>query len=273
LAHGGSWVVHHVTEAGDLDALRSVTAGLAHEVRNPLQFIKNYAEVVTELSSELDVIVAECGPDVPASLVDDLASLRTELGQAGEQIERHVRRLDAIVESMLAATQQARGQRQLTDVNLLVTEAAEYAYHGRAGSHRAPRDERLVLELDRELPLAVVDPLRLSRAVVNLVTNALQAAGDGGSGPEEPTVVVSTAPTPTGFSIVVRDNGPGIPAELRGRVFEPFLTAKRGRHHAGLGLTQVWEIVVGDHHGTVTIDSDDTGTVATIAVPNGDAST
>jgi signal transduction histidine kinase len=261
-----------VTDPGDLDALRSVTAGLAHEVRNPLQFIKNYAEVVTELRAELDVIVRECGPDVRASLVDDLTSLRDELGQAGEQIERHVRRLDAIVESMLAATQPARSQRQLTDVNLLVAESAEYAYHGRAGSHRAARPERLELQLDDTLPLAVVDPLRLSRAVINVVTNALQAVSEGGSGPDEPKVIVSTAPRPGGFTIVVRDNGPGIPAELQGRVFEPFLTAKRGRHHAGLGLTQVWEIVVGDHLGTVTIESDDGGTVATLVVPNGDAS-
>ena len=271
MANHRSSVVHLVTEPVDLDALRAVTAGLAHEVRNPLQFIKNYAEVVAELSSELDMMVAEAGDDLPPPLLDDVRSLRDELGRAGEQIVRHVQRLDAIVESMLAATQSARGARQLTDVNLLVTESAEFAYHGRAGPHTASRAERLTFRLDRDLPLAVVDPLRLSRAVVNLVSNALQAVGNGGAGSEEPTVEVSTSRTHDGFSIVVRDNGPGIPTELQGRVFEPFLTAKRGRDHAGLGLTQVWEIVVGDHDGSVTIESDSTqGTIATITVPTND---
>jgi signal transduction histidine kinase len=261
-------VVHLVTEPGDLDALRAVTAGLAHEVRNPLQFIKNYAEVVSELSTELAAMLDESGAELPAPLFDDVTSLRDELGRAGEQIVRHVQRLDAIVESMLAATQSARGQRQLTDINLLVTESAEFAYHGRAGPHAAARNERLSLALDRDLPLAAVDSLRLSRAVVNLVSNALQAVGNGGSGSAEPTVEVATVRSAEGFSIVVRDNGPGIPPELQGRVFEPFLTAKRGRDHAGLGLTQVWEIVVGDHEGTVTIESDaERGTIATITVP------
>jgi signal transduction histidine kinase len=249
-----------------LDALRAVTAGLAHEIRNPLQFIKNYAEVVAELASELQTIASEAEGTVSAPMFDDLTSLRTELGQAGEQIVRHVGRLDAIVESMLAASHHGSGHRQLTDLNLLVRESAEFAYHGRVGAPAAPRVERLEFDLEQDLPLVVVDPLRLSRAVINLVANALQAlAGD--SAALEPAVTVRTGRVPNGISISVADNGPGIAADVQPRVFEPFFTGKSGRHHAGLGLTQVWDIVVGDHGGSVTIEGRGPGTIATITLP------
>jgi signal transduction histidine kinase len=253
--------------ADELDALRAVTAGLAHEIRNPLQFIKNYAEVVAELAAELRNIVEESASTMTPSAIEDLASLREELGQAGEQIVRHAGRLDAIIESMLATSQQGSGQRQLTDVNLLVKESAEFAYHGRAAAPESSRLEQLEFDLDPDLPLAMLDPLRMSRAVINLVVNALQAVALG-SDTDAPTVRVRTRRTADGFSIVIEDNGPGIATDQRQRVFEPFFTTKRGRHHAGLGLTQVWDIVVSDHGGTVTIDSvAHGGATATIALP------
>jgi signal transduction histidine kinase len=252
----------------ELDALRAVTAGLAHEIRNPLQFIKNYAEVVSELADELRSILDESATRMPAPAFDDLSSLRNELGQAGEQIVSHVGRLDAIVESMLATSHQGSGRRQLTDVNLLVRESAEFAYHGRAAVLDAPRVERLELDLETDLPLAVVDPLRMSRAVINLVVNALQSLA-GIVDSDEPVVWVRTRRTDDGFAIIVEDNGPGIADEDTSRLFEPFFTTKRGRHHAGLGLTQVWDIVVSDHGGTITIEGrPGRGTTATISVPS-----
>jgi signal transduction histidine kinase len=256
----------------DLDQLRAVTAGLAHEIRNPLQFIKNYAEVVSELCDELRSIVGE-DERMGEPTRGDLATLHDELSQAADQIDRHVTRLDSIVESMSAASSPGSGRRQLTDVNLLVRESAEFAYHGRAGAPAEPRTESLAFELDPELPPAVVDPVRLSRAVINLVTNALQALAGGQTVVSDPQVTVRTAAADDAFVITVEDNGPGIPPEIRGRVFEPFFTVKPGRHHAGLGLTQVWDIVV-NHGGTVTIDSDgERGTVVTLRLPRSDDAT
>jgi signal transduction histidine kinase len=250
----------------DLDQLRAVTAGLAHEIRNPLQFIKNYAEVAAELATELRNIVAD-DEQMQEPTLGDLTSLYDELHQAADQIGRHVMRLDAIVESMSAAASESSGRRQLTDINLLARESAEFAYHGRAGAVAGPRVERLVFELDAELPPAVVDPVRLSRAVINLVGNALQAISSASPLVNDPCVTVRSARTDDGFELSVEDNGPGIPAEIRDRVFEPFFTATRGRHHAGLGLTQVWDIAV-NHGGSVTIDSDAThGTVVTLRLP------
>jgi signal transduction histidine kinase len=254
----------------ELDQLRAVTAGLAHEIRNPLQFIKNYAEVVGELANELRSIVID-DEHIVEPTRGDLTTLHEELNQAADQIDQHVTRLDAIVESMSAASSPASGRRQLTDVNLLVRESAEFAYHGRAGATAEPRVETMEFDLDGTIPPAVVDPVRLSRAVINVVTNALQALAGGPPLARDPRVEVRTGRTADGFAISVADNGPGIAPEIRGRVFEPFFTAKRGRHHAGLGLTQVWDIVV-NHGGTVTIDSEaEQGTVVTLHLPGSTA--
>jgi signal transduction histidine kinase len=250
----------------ELDQLRAVTAGLAHEIRNPLRFVKNYAEVVSELADELRSIVAEDERIVEPTR-GDLSTLHEELRQAADQIDRHVTRLDAVVESMSAASSPASGRRQLTDVNLLVRESAEFAYHGRAGSLAAPRIEGLAFDLDTNLPPALLDPVRLSRAVINLVTNALQALAGGQGVVRNPQVTVRTGVTDDGFAIAVEDNGPGMAPDIRSRVFEPFFTAKRGRHHAGLGLTQAWDIVT-NHGGTITIDSEpEHGTVVTLRLP------
>lgn len=275
MANDGARWGHRMSEGPDLESLRAVAAGLAHEIRNPLQFIQNYAEVVTELARELQHIVDDLQGDDPLrdaaavgdAAVDDLRSLHRELDQAGAQIVQHAVRLDAIVESMLATADRGGGTRELTDLNVLVRESADYAYHGRAG--RQPTGpERLELSLDPDLPLVVVDPLRLSRAVVNLVANALQAVSAPAAADAEPTVRVSTALAGDELVVTVVDNGVGMPDEVRARAFEPFFTATRGREHAGLGLTQVWEIVVRDHGGRVTLDSGEGhGTTATIAVP------
>jgi signal transduction histidine kinase len=254
------------TSRVDLDQLRAVTGGLAHEIRNPLQFIKNYAEVVSELANELRSIV-EDDEHVVEPTRGDLTTLQDELRQAAEQIDRHVIRLDAIVESMSASSSPASAHRQLTDLNLLVKESAEFAYHGRAGAPATPPVETVAFDLDPNLPPAMVDPVRLSRAVINLVTNSLQALTAGRSAVGDPTVTVCTARDDDSFVIAVADNGPGIAPDIRSRVFDPFFTVKRGRHHAGLGLTQVWDIVV-NHGGTVTIDSEtDQGTVVTLRLP------
>jgi two-component system, NtrC family, sensor kinase len=240
----------------DLVGLRDLASGLAHEIRNPLQFIKNYAEVVDELEAELLDIIREAAGAAPSTTIDDLSSLHRELSEAAEQIVRHAQRLDAIVESMLATSREAVGDRRLADLNLLVRESADFAYHGRADQHPARLREHLVFELDAGIPPVSVQPLRLSRAVVNVVTNALQATNLGTFDGHEPTVRVMTERRGDGFVIVVEDNGPGVPAEIEDRIFEPFFTDKTGHLHTGLGLTQVWDIVVTDHGGRVSIDSE-----------------
>jgi two-component system, NtrC family, sensor kinase len=240
----------------DLVGLRDLASGLAHEIRNPLQFIKNYAEVVDELEAELLEIIREASGTVPSATVDDLNSLQHELSVAAEQIVRHAQRLDAIVESMLATSRTAVGDQRLADLNLLVRESAEFAYHGRADQHPARLREQLLFELEPGIPPVSVQPLRLSRAVVNIVTNALQATTLGTFDGHEPTVRVMTERRGDGFVIVVEDNGPGVPAEIKDRIFEPFFTDKTGHLHTGLGLTQVWDIVVTDHGGRVSIDSE-----------------
>jgi two-component system NtrC family sensor kinase len=248
-----------------LAALRDVTAGLAHELRNPLQFIQNYAEVVTELGDELDGILHD-GTALPSQTVDDLTSLHSELSRAGEQIVRHARRLDAIVESMLATSGDTTPRRELADLNVLVRESAEFGRDGR-GTASSVSGERIDFDLDDSIPLVMVDALRLSRAVVNVVTNALQAAGDDPPADAPPTVTVRTRAASDGFTITVEDNGPGIAGDSRQRVFEPFFSAKQGRAHAGLGLTQVWDIVVDDHQGRVEIDRRDDITVVSLFIP------
>jgi signal transduction histidine kinase len=233
-----------------LASLGALTAGIAHEIRNPLQFITGDAEIVVELAEELQVLVEELRPHLSEEAVADLVTLRDELAEAGHQIVRHAHRLDAIIDGMVATSGARARRRRLVDLNEVVAEAARLADTASAAGPPSLGAD-VELDLTPGLPPITADPVRLSQAVLNLVANALQAVGRGTSDGKPPRVRLTTAPVGDGQELRVDDNGPGIPAEVRDHVFEPFVTTKPGRAHAGLGLAQAWDTVVSAHGGTL----------------------
>ena len=241
--------------------LDGVLAGLAHEIRNPLQFIKNFAESISELCEEMEAVLtdAELKPDVAG----DLEALKTEFGQASGRIVEHTGRVEALLVAMDAAAADADEGRQWTDLNELAERAV-----GAASDHAAGFDVQptVTVETERVLPPAFVDPGVLVGAVAGVIVNALEAAAEPAAG-NAPEVWVRTRHTGHGFEITVTDTGPGFEPGVEARVFEPFFTRWSGHGHAGLGLTKARDILR-NHNGDIVFDRDEMGhTVCRMTLP------
>jgi len=250
-----------------LASLGGMAAGIAHEVKNPLHFVQNFAEAVGELAEELGAIVNDARGRMPADTIEDLETLHGELGEAATKIVEHAARVDGIVKSMLLYPWGTSVERHLTDVNALVRESASVAYHGLRARKVIGPAVALEIELDDRLVPTAVAPHSLSRAVSNLVSNACEAAEGAATDERLPAVGVSTSGSADGFEIAVSDNGGGISADDQGRMFEPFFTTKSALENIGLGLSQVWDIVTRDHDGRIEVETSDAGTTITLFVP------
>lgn len=234
-----------------LASLGALTAGIAHEIRNPLNFVTNFAQLAVELVREL----RESLPDVTG----ETAELLTALEQNVAKIEEHGQRADHIVHSMLLHARSQPGQRQKTDLNTLVAEAVNLAYHGLRAQN--PTFQISVdTGLDPTLPQLEVSPQDLSRAVLNLMNNALYAADHkrltAGAG-FRPRVVVRTRDVGEAVELRFWDNGDGVPPDLREKIFTPFFTTKPAGEGTGLGLSISYDIVVQMHKGSLRVESEE----------------
>lgn len=227
-----------------LASLGGLTAGIAHEIKNPLNFINNFAELSIELADELLQYLQSDDPDALAEARELAATLQGNL----EIVARHGKRADGIVRGML---QHARGQeetRQLLDFNALVQEYADLAFHG----HRA-RAPQVQVEVRRHLDPAVKQVLGsaqdLSRMLLNLIGNACEASVDQG---QPGKVDVTTRDLGHGVQLRIQNTGSGVPADLAKRIFEPFFTTKPPGSGTGLGLSISHDIVC-SHGGTLEL--------------------
>ena len=228
-----------------------LTAGIAHELQNPLTFMKSFAEVSTGLVDGME----EDGPGGAGLKEEILAGLKQNL----QQISQHGQRASSIIKDMLAHACSGTGPRLPTDLNALAEEHLRLAYEGFRTREQA-FEVRLTTDFDpRVAPLAVV-AADLGRVLLNLGTNAFHAvhhhrarAGPG----YVPAVCLSTRAGLGGVEIRVRDNGPGMPAAVRARVFEPFFTTKPASEGTGLGLSLSHDIVCKGHGGTLTVESEE----------------
>ena len=242
--------------------LGELTAGIAHELQNPLNFVKNFAEVSTDLVDEMSGDFR--GPSRDAGLEGEiLAGLKQNL----QKISQHGQRASSIIKDMLAHSRSGTGQRVLTDLNTLVHESLTLAYQGLQANDKTFR-ATLNTDFDSELGLIGAVAQDLSRVLLNLFTNALYAvrqrqqqgvmAGDIDATdlPYEPTVTVSTRrPNEQVVEIRVSDNGTGIPEAVRSKIFQPFFTTKPAGEGTGLGLSLSYDIVTKGHGGTLTVES------------------
>jgi signal transduction histidine kinase len=223
-------------EAERLAALGQLTAGVAHEIKNPLNFVNNFARVAADLASELQESVDRALAEKDADAAEDVRAVLVDLQAALERIQEHGRRADAIVGSMMQYVRSDDAGAELLDLNRLVGDCCDLA---RLGSGALSVD--IHRALDADLPQMLVDPQGMSRIIVNLLNNAFYALGDRASREEagfSPALQVSTRMIPgPRCEIRVADNGGGIPAAVVGRIFEPFFTTKAAGSGTGLGLS------------------------------------
>jgi signal transduction histidine kinase len=241
-----------------LASLGQLTAGIAHEIKNPLNFVTNFAELSQELVQELRDELAAAGeplaPDVRAS-VDSLLS---DLDSNVSKINEHGQRADRIVRGMLQHSRSGRAERVATDLNALVIEAVGLAYHGWR-ARDASFNVRLETDYDAQVGTVEIVAQDISRVVLNLVNNACYAVRvkQQRGAPIEPTVRVTTKLLGDAVEIRVRDNGDGIPAAAREHLFEPFFTTKPPGEGTGLGLSLSYDIIVQRHHGVLRCESEE----------------
>jgi signal transduction histidine kinase len=238
-------------------SLGELTAGIAHEIQNPLNFVNNFAEVSAELVDELATALA------PAPLDEDI---RTEVDELTgmikanlEKVVQHGRRADSIVKNMLLHSREGTGERRSVDLNATAEESLNLAYHG-ARAEKPNFNVTLKTELDPTVGSIVIYPQEFVRVLLNLISNGFYAAHkrksqDGEDPSFEPTLTLSTKGYPDRVEIRVRDNGTGIPQEIKEKMFNPFFTTKPAGEGTGLGLSLSYDIVVKQHGGTIEVDT------------------
>ena len=222
-------------------SLGELTAGIAHEIQNPLNFVNNFSEINTELVQELKE-EAEKGD------IGEVKAIASDIEDNEKKISHHGKRAEGIVKSMLQHSRTGSGEKELTDINALADEYLRLAYHGlRAKDQSFNADFKT--ELDPDLPKVNVVPQDIGRVLLNLINNAFQAVKDVG----KPLMTVHTSKINGHIEIKVTDNGPGIPDDIKDKIFQPFFTTKPTGEGTGLGLSMSYDIVTKGHGGELRI--------------------
>lgn len=248
-------------------SLGELTAGIAHEIQNPLNFVNNFSELSQELVDELKTAIAETDYQTVTDIAEDL---RSNL----EKINHHGKRADSIVKGMLQHSRRSSGQKEPTDINALCDEYLRLAYHGIRAKEK---DFNAAFDIDFEpnLPRANVIPQEIGRVILNLINNAFYAVNEKMKSeirdPEphyKPEVTVRTRRVGDKIEITVKDNGNGIPDSIKDKIFQPFFTTKPTGQGTGLGLSLSYDIVTKGHGGELTMDTTEgKGTSFTIRLP------
>lgn len=232
-------------------SLGELTAGIAHEIQNPLNFVNNFSDVSVELLDELR-------EEQDATIRDELL---TDLKQNLHKISHHGGRASSIVKGMLEHSRTSTGQREPTDLNALADEYLRLAYHGLRAKDKT-FNAQFSTDLDASLGLVSVVPQDLGRVLLNLFTNAFYAvqqrqkqSGSATSPSYQPTVRVETRCADGQAQIQIIDNGTGIPESAKQKIFQPFFTTKPTGEGTGLGLSLAYDIVTKGHGGTLTVES------------------
>ncbi|MGC2121375.1 MAG: GAF domain-containing protein [Xanthobacteraceae bacterium] len=239
-----------------LASLGQLTAGIAHEIKNPLNFVNNFSSLSVELIDELQEELAKVTMDETASA--EIAALADTLKGNLDKIAQHGKRADAIVKNMLLHSREGSGEHRSVDVNALVEESLNLAYHG---ARAEKQGFNIALERSFDAAAGEVDlyPQEVTRVLLNIIANGFYAAhkrkaqSDGEA--FEPTLAASTKNLGDRVEIRIRDNGIGIPPEIREKMFNPFFTTKPAGEGTGLGLSISHDIIVKQHAGTITIDT------------------
>jgi signal transduction histidine kinase len=232
-------------------SLGELTAGIAHEIQNPLNFVNNFSEVSEEMIVEAEVSRKEAGENSPV-----VAELLTDIKQNLAKINHHGKRADAIVKGMLQHSRSTTGNRELTDVNDLVDEYVKLSFHAFRGKDNA-FDVKLQTDFDPVVGAIELAPQEIGRVLLNILNNAFYAVNDRKkkNAAFAPEVAVQTKKVVRGIEISVRDNGGGIPETIVGKIFQPFFTTKPTGQGTGLGLSLAYDIVKA-HGGELKVETE-----------------
>jgi two-component system NtrC family sensor kinase len=255
-----------------LASLGQLTAGIAHEIKNPLNFVNNFAALSAELTDELnDVLKPAAISEKIRNEVDELTGLlKDNLGK----VVQHGKRADSIVKNMLLHSREGSGEHRSADINALVEECLNLAYHG-ARAEKSGFSITFKRDLDPDAGAAEVYPQEVTRALLNLISNGFYAATKRKSEADdetfEPALSATTRSLGDRVEIRIRDNGAGIPPEVREKIFNPFFTTKPAGEGTGLGLSMSHDIIVKQHGGSINVETErGVFTEFIITLPRGD---
>ena len=251
-------------------SLGELTAGIAHEIQNPLNFVNNFSEVNNELIEELRTQRSTLKDSEQDEILNDIF-------KNNEKIAEHGKRADGIVKGMLQHSRNSTGVKERTDINKLTDEYLRLAFHGMRAKDKT-FNATLKTEYDDTIGTVDIIPQDMGRVILNLVTNAFHAVTEkwnlaraSGEDSYQPTVIVSTRKYPGKLEIRVADNGNGIPAEIKQKIFQPFFTTKPTGQGTGLGLSMSYDIVTKGHGGELKaespLDGGNGGTAFIITIP------
>jgi two-component system, NtrC family, sensor kinase len=240
-----------------LASLGQLTAGIAHEIKNPLNFVNNFSALSAELTDELNdaLKAAEFGGKIREE-VDELTGMLKENLQ---KIVQHGKRADSIVKNMLLHSREGSGEHRPADINALLDESLNLAYHG-ARAEKSGFNVTLQRDFDADAGALDMFPQEITRAFLNLISNGFYAATErkkeNGALDFEPILRATTRNLGSKVEIRIRDNGTGIPADVRERIFNPFFTTKPAGEGTGLGLSMSHDIIVKQHGGTIDVETE-----------------
>jgi signal transduction histidine kinase len=249
-------------------SLGELTAGIAHEIQNPINFVNNFSEVSNELIDEMKEKIIEGNYAEASTIADDV---KKNL----DKINHHGKRADSIVKGMLQHSRSSAGSKEPTDLAALADEYLRLAYHGMRAKDKS-FNTSIKTDFDPQLPLVPVVAQDISRVLLNLFNNAFYAVHEKSktAGPSyEPTVTVRASLEPSAVGhppsaiISIADNGPGIPESIKEKIFQPFFTTKPTGQGTGLGLSLSYDIIKA-HGGELSLaQTQDTGTSFVIRLP------
>lgn len=244
-------------------SLGELTAGIAHEIQNPLNFVNNFSEVSKELLDEMKT-------ELDLGNTTDAKEIADDVIQNLEKILHHGKRADGIVKGMLQHSRSSSGQKELTDINALCDEYLRLAYHGLRAKDKS-FNAKFETDFDSSAGKINVMPQELGRVILNLINNAFYAVNERkakGEDEYEPTVSVSTKKIGDKVELRVKDNGTGIPQKVVEKIFQPFFTTKPTGQGTGLGLSLSYDIVTKGHGGELKVETKEgDGTTFIILLP------
>ncbi|WP_426424518.1 ATP-binding protein [Bradyrhizobium genosp. A] len=239
-----------------LASLGQLTAGIAHEIKNPLNFVNNFSSISTELIDELNEVLQTASLD--GKTKEEVDELTHMLKGNLEKVVQHGKRADSIVKNMLLHSREGSGEHRPADINAIVEESLNLAYHG-ARADRPSFNVTLERDLDPNAGMADVYPQEITRVFLNLISNGFYAATkrkESAADGFEPTLTAATKNLGGRVEIRIRDNGTGIPQDVKEKMFNPFFTTKPAGEGTGLGLSMSHDIVVKQHGGTIDVNTE-----------------